>query len=231
MHTWFWEHRIAFFAHARYATEVDFLYHPWSDALERKGLDIVDGLIANCRKDKELELLMDCRIEIMDFLDCSQEEAWEFWKKHLTHDYARHRLLEDYYMESEDHVHIIPLLKQLKEMDKNDLPRLVKDSVWLAKMYNEENNLNAYEAERVLLLTQYRQRMEREIPGILDKKSARRFIACLDALRSLKDARVDQMIEKLVDTLCSNPAIARKGIVELINAAGYEWPKAYHFPN
>jgi hypothetical protein len=37
------------------------------------------------------------------------------------------------------------------------------------------------------------------------------------------------MIEELVDALCSNPAIARKGIVELVNSAGYEWPKAYRF--
>lgn len=229
MHAWFWEHRAAFFAHAAGATEVAFLYYPWREELERKNFEIVDELITNCRNNKELELLMDCRIEIMDFLGCSQEEEWGFWKKHLDHDYARHRLLEDYYMESEDRVHIVPLLKQLKEMDADNLLRLLRDSVWLAKFYKVENDPNAYEAERALLLTQYRQLLEHELSGVLDKKAARRFIAYLDALLSLEDDAIHQMIEELVDNLCSNPAIARKGIVELINAAGYEWPKAYRF--
>ena len=97
-------------------------------------------------------------------------------------------------------------------------------------MYRKENAKEAYESERALLLTQHRQALEKDIPVVLDKKSARRFIACLDVLRSLKDDGVNQMIEELVDGLCSNPAIARKGIVEMVNGAGYEWPKAYHFP-
>ncbi len=229
MHAWFWEHRAAFFAHAQGVTDIDFLYLPWGDALERKSLEIVDDLIANCHSSKELELLMDCRVEIMDFLDRSDKEVWDFWKRHLSHDYARRRLLEDYYMESEDRVHIIPLLKQLKEMDAGDLPRLIQDSVWLAMWYKEETADEAYESERALLLTEYGQALERELPGILDKKAARRFIACLDALHSLKDDEVNQMIEELVDKLCSNPAIARKGIIEMVNRAGYEWPKAYRF--
>ena len=87
-----------------------------------------------------------------------------------------------------------------------------------------------YKTERTLLLSQYRQALEKELPEILDKKAARRFIACLDALRSLKDDDIDQMIEELVDALCSNPAITRKGIMEMVNRAGYEWPKAYRFP-
>lgn len=98
MLTWFWEHRAAFFAHAQGVTDIGFLYLSWGDALERKSLEIVDKLIANCHNSKELEHLMDCRVEIMDFLDCSYKEVWNFWKQHLNHDYARRRLLEDYYM-------------------------------------------------------------------------------------------------------------------------------------
>lgn len=229
MLTWFWEHRAAFFAHAHGVTDIDFLYLSWGDALERKSLEIVDELIANCQNSRELELLMDCRVEIMNFLNCTDEEVWDFWKQHLSHDYARHRLLEDYDMELEDRVHIIPLLKQLKEMDAEDLPRSIQDSVWLAMWYKQEQADEAYESERALLFTEYRQALERELPGVLDKKAARWFIACLDALRSLKDDEVDQIIEELVDKLCSNPAIARKGIVEMVNRAGYEWPKSYRF--
>ncbi len=229
MLAWFWEHRAAFFAHAHGVIDIGFLYLPWDDALERKSLEIVDELIANCQNSKELERLMDCRVEIMDFLNCTDQEVWDFWKRHLSHDYARHRLLEDYYMESEDRVHIIPLLKQLKEMDAGDLPRLIQDSVWLAMWYKEEKADEAYESEQALLLTEYRQALERKLPGVLDKKAARRFITCLDALRSLMDNEVDQMMEELVDKLCSNPAIVRKGIVEMVNRAGYEWPKAYRF--
>lgn len=227
---WFWEHRAAFFAHAQGVTDIDFLYLSWGDALERKSLEIVDELIANCHSDKELAMLMDCRIEIMDFLDCSHEEIRNFWKKHLSHNHARYRLLQNYYTITKERMLIAPLLEQLKEMDKNDLPRLIQDSVWLTMTHKEQNVDEAYKAERALLLTQYRQALEKDIPVILDKKSARWFIVCLDALRSLKDDEVDQMIEELVDALCSNPAIARKGIVEMVNGAGYEWPKAYHFP-
>ena len=227
---WFWEHRAAFFAHIIYADQICFLDLPWGEKLERKSLEIVDTLIANCHSDKELVMLMDCRIEIMDFLDCSREEVWGFWKRHLDHNYARHRLLDNYYEEEGSRVYIIPLLKQLKEMDADDLPRLIQDSVWLTMMYRRENVNDAYESERALLLTQYRQVLEKDIPVVLDKKSAGRFIACLDVLRSLKDDAVDQMIEELVNALCSNPTIARKGIVEMVNGAGYEWPKAYRFP-
>lgn len=229
MHAWFWEHRAAFFAHAQGVTDIDFLYLPWGDALERKSLEIVDDLIENCHNSKELEFLMDCRVEIMDFLDCSVNEVWDFWKRHLSHDYARRRLLEDYYTLTKERRYIVPLLEQLKEMDAGDLPRLIQDSVWLAMWYKEETADEAYESERALLLTEYRQALERELPGILDKKAARMFIACLDVLHSLKDDEVNQMIEKLVDKLCSNPAIVRKGIVEMVNRAGYEWPKAYRF--
>lgn len=230
MHAWFWEHRAAFFTRAQGVTDIDFLYLQWGDALERKGLEIVDDLILNCHNDKELGLLMDCRVEIMDFLDCSHEEVWNFWEQHLVHDYARHRLLENYYTITKERRYVIPLLMRLKEMDAKDLPRLLKDCVWIAKMYQEENSAEAYKAERDLLLTQHKEALEKEISDILDKKSARKFIACLDALRSMKDDEIDQMIEELVDKLCSNPKIARKGIVELVNSAGYEWPKAYRFP-
>lgn len=226
---WFWAHKSAFFNHAQVVTDIEFLYLSWGDALEKKSLEIVDELIANCHIDKELELLMDCRVEIMDFLDCSHEEVWAFWKQHLSHDYARHRLLENYYMLTKERRYIVPLLVQLKDMDASNLPRLIQDSVWLSMRYNEENADEAYKSERALILTQHRQALERELPGVLDKKSARMFISCLNALRSLKDDAINQMIEELVNKLCSNPAIARKGIVEMVNAAGYEWPKAYHF--
>lgn len=229
MLTWFWEHRAAFFSHARGVTDIEFLYLRWGDTLERKSLAIIDELIANCHDSKELEHLMDCRVEIMDFLDRPYREVRDFWKQHLSHDHARHCLLEDYYMEPEDRVHIIPLLKQLKEMDRDDLPRSIRDSVWLAKMYRENGANEEYDAERVLLCTEHRQALVKELPGILDRRSARGFIAYLDVLRSLKDDEVERMIEELVDQLCSSPHIARKGVVELVNSAGYEWPKAYRF--
>jgi hypothetical protein len=37
------------------------------------------------------------------------------------------------------------------------------------------------------------------------------------------------MLEEIVDTVCGNPAVARKGVVEIINSAGYLWPKPYRF--
>lgn len=226
MHTWFWEHRAAFFAHANYEIDIDFLYHPWSDKLERKSLKIIDGLIADCRNRRELELLMDCRVEIMDFLDCPDSEVWSFWKQHLDQDYARHRLLEDYYTESEDR---IQLLKQLKEMDTDDLPRLIQDSVWLAKIYKESQLETSYKKERCFLLTEGNAMLKGTIPYLL-RKTIPDFLACLDVLRSLADPEIDQMIAGLVDTLCSNPSISRTGIVEMVNRAGYEWPKSYRFP-
>lgn len=230
MYEWFWKHHNVFFSHAHSATDIEFLYLPWGNDVERKGLELVDKLIANCHNDKELAMLMDCRVEIMDFLDCSYEEVWSFWEQHLSHNYARHRLLENYYSEPEDRIHIVPLLKRLKEIDIDDLPRLIQDSVWLTMMYWEENKSQEYQLERATLLTQYRPMLEQKLPKVLDKQSARNFIACLDALRSLKDDEVNQITEELVEKLCTNPAIARKGIVELVNSAGYEWPKAYRFP-
>lgn len=230
MHAWFWEHRAAFFAHADWADDVDFLYHPWSEELEKKSLEIIDGLLLACVSDKERVLLMDCRTEIMHFLHCSREEVWEFWEKYLMYDYARNSLLDAYSREPEYHARIIPLLKRLKEMDGNDLPRLIKDSALLMKRYKEEGSEEAYKGERMLLFTQYRQMLESEIPAVLDRKSAKRFIACLDALRSIQEEEIGLMIEELVGKLCSREAIARKGIVEMINGAGYEWPKSYRFP-
>lgn len=229
MHAWFWEHRAAFFAHANYEIDVDFLYHPWSDKLERKSLEIIDGLIINCCNRRELELLMDCRVEIMDFLDRPDDEVWAFWRQHLNHDYARHRLLENYNRYKERRVHIIPLLKQLKEMDSNDLPRLVKDSVWLAKMYKEEQREEEYETERKFLLIEGKEMLEGAIPYLL-RQTVPDFLTCLDVLRSLADPEIDQMVTRLVDTLCSNPTVSRTGIVEMVNRAGYEWPKSYRFP-
>lgn len=229
MHTWFWAHRAAFFAHANYEIDVDFLYHPWSNELERKSLEIVDSLIADCHNRRELELLMDCRVEIMDFLDRPDKEVWSFWKQHLDQDYARRRLLESYSRNKESRVHILPLLKQLKEMDADDLPRLIQDSVWLVKMYKEEQIDASFEAERHYLLTEGNAMLEGTIPYLL-KRTVPDFLACLDVLRSLADPEIDQMVTRLVDTLCSNPSISRTGIVEMVNRAGYEWPKSYRFP-
>lgn len=229
MYAWFWEHRAAFFAHANGVTDVVFLYFSWGDTLERKSLEIVDGLIVKCRSNKELKILMDCRVEIMDFLDCSHDEVWNFWKRHLAHDYARHRLLESYYTLTKEYAHIVPLLKQLKEMDADDLPRLIQDSVWLARMYKELGEQDHYDAEMAYLLTQCEEKLEQEIPKVLDKTSARRFIACLNAFKEMPEKEFAVLTGYLVDRVCSNPAIARKGIVEMINRAGYEWPKPYRF--
>lgn len=229
MHTWFWEHRRAFFAHANHEYDIPFLNLSWSNVLERKSLEIIDELIYKRQKHDDLALLIDCRIEIMDFLEYSQEDKWDFLKKHLDLDYARHWLLMDYEEYPENHVFIVPLLKQLKEMDINDLPRLIEDSVRLIQFSKKESILDMYEAERNLVLTRYMHVLEDKVPGVLDKASAREFIDCLKTLRYLKDVEVDQMISELVDKICSNPAIARKGIVELFNRSGFEWPKSYRF--
>lgn len=230
MYFWFWEHRVAFFAHTSGVTDVDFLYFRWDEQLERKGLEIVDGLIEKSRSKRELEILMDCRIEIMDSLDCSDKEVWSFWEKYLNHDYARHRLLKAYHGHPEYHVHIIPLLKRIKEIDAEDLPRWIRDSVWLALMYRYCGEQAAYDAEASAILQMCREKLETEIPHVWDRASARRFISCLDALRELPGEKVTALIDYMVDRVCSNSAIVRKGIVEMINKAGYEWPKPYRKP-
>lgn len=230
MRLWFWEHHGAFFAHANYGSDIDFLYYPWTYEQNIQSLEIIDSLLANCSSRQKQELLIDCRLEVMDSLDCREEDVWDFLKQHLDSDYARQLLLMQYDYPKENRVHIVPHLKQLKEMDANDIPRLTEDQVKLIQFYQKESMSEEYNAERRLLLTKYRQQLAAQIPGITDKPTARQFIICLHSLRSLKDEGVDQMIENLVDMLCSSPSIARKGIVEMVNNAGYEWPKSYQFP-
>lgn len=230
MHAWFWEHHDAFFAHVNYGGDIDFLYYPWTYEQNIQSLEIIDSLLANCSSRQKQELLIDCRLEVMDSLDCREEDVWDFLKQHLDSDYARRLLLMQYGYPKENRVHIVPFLKQLKEIDANDIPRLTEDQAKLIQFYQKESMSEEYNVERRLLLTKYRQQLAAQIPGITDKPTARQFIICLHSLHSLKDKEVDQMIENLVDTLCSNPGIARKGIVEMVNNAGYEWPKAYHFP-
>lgn len=231
MRLWFWEHHAVFFAHANYGSDIDFLYYPWTYEQNIQSLEIIDGLFVKHHDRQTLELLIDCRLEIMDSLDCKEGEVWDFLKQHLDIDYARQLLLMKYDYYEESRVHIVPLLKQLKEMDADNLPRLIEDHVKLVQLYQKRAMFDAYEAERALLLTLCKEQLAAEIPGITDKPTARQFIICLHSLRSLKDKEVDQIIENLVDTLCSNPAIVRKGIIELINNAGYEWPKSYRFPD
>lgn len=225
MHTWFWDHRAAFFAHSHDACDVDFIYHPWSVELERKSLEVIDSLLKQCNDSKEVDLLVECRINIMEFLDCTLEEQRAFLYAQLEHDYVRNRLLEAFDENPEDYPLMVDLLSQLKMMDEDDFPRLIKDAVWLAALYKKEGESTAYEAERTLLLTEFRKRLELEMVHVHNQNAARRFAACLDTLRSLNDKVIDQMIEELVDQLCSNPSVARKGIVEIMNQAGFVWPK------
>lgn len=229
MLSWFWAHRLAFFAHAGTTLDVDFLFLSWSKPLLRKSLSIADELIEISQESSELPMLLSCRDELMYLLDFPVEEVCAFWEKHLDQYIARCHLLAEYEDCPSLRERIVPLLLHLKEMDVNDLPRLLQDSVWLALFYRSQKQTNAFLAERGLLLTQYRQMLEQALPGITNRKTARQFTALLDTLRSLRDPAVDQMINELVHKLCSSPSVARKGVVEIILSAGYEWPKPYQF--
>ena len=78
-------------------------------------------------------------LEIMDSLDCKEGEVWDFLKQHLDIDYARQLLLMKYDYYEESRVHIVPLLKQLKEMDADNLPRLIEDHVKLVQLYQKND--------------------------------------------------------------------------------------------
>ena len=231
MLSWFWAHRRAFFAHADNALDTNFLFLSWNDTLLRKSLTIADSLIETPQNDSELPMLLSCRDELMYLLDFPTEEICAFWEKHLDQDIARHRLLAEYDECPSLRERIVPLLLRLKALDANDLPRLLQDSVWLTQFYRREEQTTAFLAERDLLLTQYRQLLEQELPDATSRKAARQFIVLLDTLRTLRDPAVNQMIDELVRAAGTNPAAARKGVVETLASAGYECFKPYQFPH
>ncbi len=204
-------------------------YFSWSKTLHRKSLYILDDRIASCTGEKERSFLTDCRIVIMQQLGSSPEEEQAFWEKHLQYDSSRHRLLEDYYNEGK-YQSIVELLQFLKSIDGDDPLRLMTDSAWLIQMYRQLEKTDEYAQELAFLLSTGRRILETLLPNVVNRTTARTFVAHLNAIRSCKDDSVLPILDEIVDKLCSNPAIARKGIIEIVAGADYEWPKSYHFP-
>ena len=225
---WFWNKRDLLFKNASSASDVYFLNFNWTDNTKRKFLDLVDEWIPRYSECKELELIIDCRIEMMEKLACTEDEILDFMKKNLRFNCVRHWLLTVLDARGEDDK-IISLLKNLCEIDEDDLPRLIHDRVWLAKMYERTGAGKEYIDLVKNIMTECKRKLELEIPNTMTTASAKRFVACLNALRELEEKEIPQIIDSMVNRVCSNPAIARKGIVEIFLAAGYEWPKSYRF--
>lgn len=226
---WFWNKRGLFFKNAASTGDLNFLYYEWSIGTKRLFLNLVEDTIPCYSECKELELVIDCHIEMMEMLECSENEIYGFMMRHLKYNCVRHWLLTVLDARSKDE-EIIQLLNRLSEIDANDLPRLIQDYVWLLKIYDRMGEHTKRSVIVSSLLNECKEKMKVEMPNVVNASTAKRFVACLDALRELEDQEVQPMIEFMVNSICSNPAVARKGVVEIFNAAGYEWPKAYRFP-
>ena len=228
MHSWYWSQFNRFSKFSSMGLDMRFLFLPWSKTLLKRNLFILDQRLASCDDEQSRSFLMDCRIEVMNHIGCSYEDEQAFWKKHLQHDAARHRLLEDYYNAGQlDKV--IKLLCFLKTMDTNDSLRQLQDSAWLLLMYRHVGETEPYTRELEYLLTTARSTLEQLVPNTINRTTARTFVAHLNAVRSCKDDAVIPLLDELIDAVCSNPAVARKGVIEIIASAGYEWPKPYRF--
>ena len=228
MHSWYWKQFDRFRNFTHLGLNMRFLFLPWSKTLHKRNLSILDQRLTACDDEKSRSFLMDCRIEVMNHMGCSYEDEQTFWKKHLQHDSARYRLLEDYY--NAGHFDkVIKLLCSLKVMDINDSLRQLQDSAWLLLMYCHIGETEAYTRELEYLLSTGRSTLTQLAPNTINRVTARTFVAHLNAIRSCKDDAVIPLLDELVDAVCSNPAVARKGVVEIIMSAGYEWPKPYHF--
>jgi len=229
MHDWYWAHFSCFCSYCDLAITVPFFFLSWSKTLHRKNLSILDTKINSCTDEKKRSFLIDCRIVIMQQQGSSPEEDRAFWERHLQYDSSRHRLLEDYYNEAK-YQSIVALLRFLKSMDCDDSLRLLTDSSWLIQIYRQLEQTDEYVQELAFLLSTGRRILENLLPNVVNRTTARTFVAHLNAIRSCNDNSVLPMLDEIVDKLCSDPAIARKGIIEIIAGAGYEWPKPYRFP-
>ena len=228
MHSWYWSQFDRFRNFATLGLHMRFLFLPWSKTLHKRNLSILDQCLAACDDEKARSFLLDCRIEVMNLLGYSYEDELSFWKKHLEYDAARYRLLEDHY-NTGHYGEVVKLLCFLKTLDADNALRLFQDSAWLLLMYRHLGQTEAYALELEQLIATGRDTLTQLVPQTISRATARTFVAHLDAIRSCKDDAVLPMLEEIVDTVCSNPAVARKGVVEIINSAGYLWPKPYRF--
>ncbi len=229
MHDWYWAHFNRFRSYCDLAIAVPFFFFSWSKTMHRKSLSILDDKISSSADEKERSFFIDCRIVVMQQLGSSPEEEQLFWKKHLQYDSSRYRLLEDYYNEAKYQL-IVELLQFMKSIDSDDSLRLLTDSAWLIEIYQQLEQTDEYAQELAFLLSTGRRILETLLPNVVNRTTARTFVAHLNAIRSCKDDSVLSMLDEFVDKLCSDPAIARKGIIEIVMGAGYEWPKPYRFP-
>lgn len=228
MHSWYWSQFDRLRNFATLGLHMRFLFLPWSKTLHKRNLSIIDQRLAACNDEKARSFLLDCRIEVMNLLGYSYEDELSFWKKHLEHDSARYRLLEDHY-NSGRYNDVVKLLFILKTLDADNSLRLLQDSAWLLLMYRHLGQTEAYALELEQLIATGRDTLTQLAPQTISRATARTFVAHLDAIRSCKDDAVLPMLEEIVETVCSNPAVARKGVIEIINSAGYLWPKPYRF--
>jgi hypothetical protein len=72
--------------------------------------------------------------------------------------------------------------------------------------------------------------LEAELPQVVNKAAAKRFVQCLKALQELPEKDIPALIDALVEKACTNPTAARTGVAETLSSAGYLWPKPYIFP-
>ncbi len=226
---WFWDNRNVFFKRVSDVGQLPFLFLPWSEDMKRKSLTIIDRLISQYSDCRELGLLLDSRLEIMEQLEQSKEERKEFLLRYLQWDQGRHRLLRWLNADSE-HERIIALLKYLQELDQENLPRLIRDTVWLAKMYLKTTQWQKYDETVAYIRRDLVGKLETELPKVVTKATARRFAQCLKALQELPEKDIPALIDTLVERACTNPAAARTGVAETLSGAGFLWPKPYIFP-
>ena len=226
---WFWDNRNVFFKRVSDVGQLPFLFLPWSEDVKQKSLAIIDRLISQYSDCREQGLLLDSRLEIMEQLEQSKEERQEFLLRHLRWDRGRHRLLRWLNADSE-HERIIVVLNHLQELDRENLPRLIRDTVWLAKMYLKTTQWQKYDETVAYLRSDLVGKLEAELPQVVNKAAAKRFAQCLKALQELPEKDIPALIDALVEKACTNPAAAGTGVAETLSSDGYLWPKPYIFP-
>ena len=106
-------------------------------------------------------------------------------------------------------------------MDANDTLRQFQDSAWLLMMYRQVGEAEAYAAELEYLPSTSRSTLMQLAPNTLTRDTAQIFVAHLNAIRSCGDDAVMPLLDEMVEAVCSNPAVARKGVTEIISSAGY----------
>ncbi len=114
----------------------DFLFsHPWTPALLKKNLEILDKMIP--KQDASgyhLRGLLDWREATMRRLNCPKDEIDAFWYPYRDLPFVRDRMLRAY-MDSRNYHQAVELLKEEKRRDAEEPWRLKRHSEKLIELY------------------------------------------------------------------------------------------------